>query len=77
MSKSPMKKLNKDVEALKGKKATVKEEVKKTKEESKKSVKEEAKKTNTGHDYKTQPKRPIGSYLLYNTSTVKRLKEEE
>ena len=75
-SQSPLKKLNKDVEAIKGKKAPVKEEAKKNKEEAK-TNKEEAKKSSKtvpGHDFKTQPKKPTGSYLLFNAATTKRLK---
>jgi hypothetical protein len=70
-SKSPLKKLNKDVEAMKKKGP---------KEETKKSSKEDVKNSSKavpGHDYKTQPKKPTGSYLFFNTATTKRLKEED
>jgi hypothetical protein len=61
---------------MKGKKGAPKEETKKSsKEEAKKSTK--AGPVIPGHDYKTQPKKPTGSYLLFNTATTKRLKEEE
>jgi hypothetical protein len=50
-----MKKLNKDVDALKGKKGVAKEETKKAaKDETKKASKEETKKSSKtvpGHDY--------------------------
>jgi hypothetical protein len=47
-------------------------------EKKKPASKEESKTTSVpGHDYKTQPKRPAGAYILYNTATVAKLKEEE
>lgn len=73
-SQSPLNKLTKDVEAMKAKKGGAKEEAKTKKEETKKTSKSGA---NEGHNYKTQPKKPTGSYLLFNTATTKRLKEEE
>lgn len=44
------------------------------KEESK--AKEPTKK-NFGHDYKLQPKKAQGPYIIYNTAETARLKEEE
>lgn len=63
-AKSPLKKLSKDVDTLKGKKPS--------KEEAKKSSK-----SAPGEDYQTQPKGAVSAYIYYNTATVRRLKEED